>query len=93
MYSEREREPQQEQEGQDGVGQIEEESSILLLEKSLTSRLVEVEREKKELEEKMAEQKEEHLNIEDMTANVEELERKLESKGCAIKNVFLYILF
>ena len=79
MYSEREREFQQEQEGQDGVRQVEEESRILLLEKSLTSRLVEAERKEKELEEKMAEQEEVHQNLEDMTANVEDLERKLES--------------
>ena len=79
MYSEREREIQQEQEGQDGVRQVEEESRILLLEKSLTSKLVEVERKEKVLDEKMAEQEEVHQNLEDMTANVEELERKLES--------------
>ena len=59
--------------------QVEEESRILLLEKSLTSRLVEAERKEKELEEKMAEQEEVHQNLEDMTANVEDLERKLES--------------
>ena len=79
MYRERERELQQEHEGQDGGRQVEEESRILLLEKSLTSRLVEVERKKKELEEKMVEQEEVHQNLEDMTANVEVLERKLES--------------
>ena len=79
MYRERERELQQEHEGHDGVRQVEEESRILLLEKSLTSRLVEVEREKKELEEKMVEQEEVHQNLDDMTANVEELERKMES--------------
>ena len=80
MYRERERELQQEQEeGYNGVRQIQEESRILVLEKSLTSRLVEVERKEKELEEKMVEQEEVHQNLEDMTANVEELERKLES--------------
>ena len=81
-YRERERELQQEQEGHDGVRpvrQVGEESRILLLEKSLTSRLEQVERKEKELQEKMAEQEEVHQNLEDVTANVEELERKLES--------------
>ena len=39
----------------DGVRQAEEESRILMFEKTLTSRLVEVEKKEKELEQKMAE--------------------------------------
>ena len=80
QFRERERELQQEQEGHVGIRRlVQEESRILLLENTLTSRLVEVERKEKELEDKMAEQEEVHQNLEDVTANVEELERKLES--------------
>ena len=76
MYREREQELQQV--GQTVVRQDEEESRIIVLEKSLTSRLMEVEKKGKELEEKMAAQEEVHQNLEDMTANVEQLEGNCE---------------